>query len=73
MSHIRIWATAIMIAALFNISAPSSLAVNNSIGTTLEPSCPDGRVCHLVHDPVDDFWYCLGSPQNCCCDFKNER
>lgn len=29
--------------------------------------CANG-VCHQVYDPVDDFYYCLGSADNCCCD-----
>ncbi len=30
--------------------------------------CPKG-VCHIVYDPVDNFYYCLGSAVNCCCDY----
>ncbi|MEW6456712.1 MAG: hypothetical protein AB1410_08390 [Acidobacteriota bacterium] len=40
------------------------LAISTQVSAV---KCPGG-ICHLVYDPVDNFFYCLGSPSNCCCD-----
>lgn len=55
---------------ILTFSLGLGIVMNTSIALGV-PSCPGGKICHLVYDPKDNFWYCLGSPENCCCDFAN--
>lgn len=55
------------LADLYSLSKVHSLLQTESVEAQ-GGECPNG-VCHLVYDPIDDFWYCVGSAMNCCCDF----
>jgi hypothetical protein len=55
----------ILVITLFSISVILTTVVSISFS---EIRCPKG-VCHIVYVPVDNFYYCLGSSVNCCCDY----
>ena len=40
-----------------------------SLLTTDADAAPCDK-CHLVRDPIDHVWYCIGSPVDCCCSVQ---
>ncbi|UCH97350.1 MAG: hypothetical protein JSV88_11005 [Candidatus Aminicenantes bacterium] len=52
---------------LLGVILLSSLALGIlSLVTTDADAAPCAK-CHLVWDQIDKVWWCIGSPQDCCC------
>lgn len=46
------------------------------IGTLIIISSPSYGIkcieyCHLLYDPIDQIYYCIGSEIDCCCKVEN--